>query len=123
MYVPNVARPAQVRAVLVVDLVQCRLVILRDLPSTGPHVGHTALFDELQRAREVIRVVVGVGRGDDVARQHDEVRTLCIEHRLDQTLRRQVLLRVVAESQVAESHDLEGAILAEFERARVLIVL
>ena len=92
VHVPNVAGPAQVSAERIVDLVQITIALLLDLVPASPDPGHISFLDEFEGAGEVIPVVVGVVGSHDVARQHDQVWTLRVQHCLNQSLRLQIVL-------------------------------
>ena len=92
MQVPHVARPAEVHAVRVVYFVELSWGLLFDLVSAGPDPGHIPCFDELESAREVISVVVSVRWIHDVTCQHDQIRTLRVQHCLNNALRLEVVL-------------------------------
>ena len=66
--------------------------LLFDLVSTGPDPGHVPCFDELEGAREVISIVVSVRWIHNVTSQHDQIRTLRVQHRLNNALRLEVVL-------------------------------
>ena len=66
MEIPDVARPTEVHAEGVVDLVKVVVRLLLDLVATGPDPGKLSLLDELECTREMISVVVSVVWINDV---------------------------------------------------------
>ena len=71
---------------------ELKWVLLFDLVSTGPDPGHVPCFDELEGTREVISIVVSVRWIHDVTSQHDQIRTLRVQNRLNNALRLEVVL-------------------------------
>ena len=87
VHVPHVTRPAEVHAVVIVDLVQFIGCLLLNHVATGPHPRYLAPFDKFEGTRKVVRVVIGVLWVNDVACQHDQIWALSVQNRLDKTLR------------------------------------
>ena len=66
MEIPDVARPTEVHAEGVVDLMKVVVRLLLNLFATGPDPGKLSLLDELECTREMISVVVSVVWINDV---------------------------------------------------------
>ena len=113
MEIPDVARPTEVHAEGVVDLMKVVVRLLLNLVATGPHPRYLAPFDKFEGTRKVVRVVIGVLWVNDVACQHDQIWAFSVQNRLDKTLRLEIVFRVVTKLQITKCNDLKAAIWSE----------
>ena len=123
MSVPHISCPAQLHAIAIIELMQVVAGSAINFVAASPDPRHLSGLDELQGACEVIVVVLKLARFDNITCQHDKIWLLIVKHSLDQTLRLEIVLRVVVHSNVAESDDLERTVFVEFERARILVMI